>query len=195
MCENLKVLSILNCNLELNSKDYFKIFWTLKNWTYGNVTYVRLRALRQLLNEKQVKSCRERFQRKLKRMLREKRRTQEQDVQTEERKERIREQTRERVRRLREEKSCDKPEMIPHILKEVRLIPHLYSKVGWQNPVRWRKQVKPYQKRRKKRQSFWNQFPQVPVRGKFWLNKDSWKPPKNCPCFQGLYEIQKNFDQ
>lgn len=103
---------------------------------YGNVTYVRLRALRQLLNEKQVKSCRERFQRKLKRMLREKRRTQEQDVQTEERKERIREQTRERVRRLREEKSCDKPEMIPHILKEVRLIPHLYSKVGWQNPVR-----------------------------------------------------------
>lgn len=73
-------------------------------------------------------------------MLREKRRREEQDVQTEERKERIREQTGERVRRLREkrreERSCDKPEMIPHILKEVRLIPHLYSKVGWQNPVR-----------------------------------------------------------
>lgn len=102
VCENLKVLSILNCNLELNSKDYFKMFWTLKNWTYGNVTYVRLRALRQLLNEKQAKSCRERFIRKLKRMLREKRRRQEQDVQWKERKERIREQTRERVRRLRE---------------------------------------------------------------------------------------------
>ena len=73
-------------------------------------------------------------------MLREKRRREEQDVQTEKRKERIREQMRERVRRLREkkreERSCDKPEMIPHILKEVRLIPHLYSKVGWQNPVR-----------------------------------------------------------